>query len=318
MTSLLDHLTAAAVPQHGVLSRDEVMACGAAADDIARLVRSRRLLVVYRGVYRVAGVGAGPWADAMAAVLAAAGSARLDGPVIASHWTAAALWQVGADCAPAAHVIGPRQVRAAQLVVHRVALDPCERTVLRGIPVTTPARTVLDLAAVATTRELEQAHARAERSLRVRRPEIRAAMLRHPRARGSRLLRSLLDELDASGLPPLFLRSQAEEEGLAMVRSADLPRPLTNAPVLGLEVDFLWPDLWLVMEVDGLEFHSSPEAVQRDRHRDRLLVGAGFMVVRFTWRQLTQERDACLATLAGAIGARQQLLAMGALARVGG
>jgi very-short-patch-repair endonuclease len=301
--------------QHGVFTRAQGVAAGMSGTAIGRLLRAGQLETVHRNVYRLSSAPASEWTRASAAVLAATTLHTGDAvPVAASHWTAAALWQFGPEPAPAeAHVTGARQCRARGLVMHRSTIAGDERTVLRGIPVTSPPRTLVDLAGIATSRQLEQAHAAAERIGRVTRREVWAALRRHPGARGCRMLRQLLAELDASGHSPLFLRSQAEEAGLAMVRSGDLPRPLSNARILGLEVDFLWPDLRLVMEVDGLSFHSSAEAVQRDRSRDRTLVMGGYLVLRFTWRQLTQERDECLATLAGAFGARQQLLALGAV-----
>jgi very-short-patch-repair endonuclease/predicted transcriptional regulator of viral defense system len=308
-----------AARQHSVLTRAQATHAGVTDADIDRLIRRRLLVPVHRNVYRVAAVPATPRTDAMAAVLAAEsaalpGRARTGWGFTASHWTAAALWNFAPDgVRDRAHVIGERHCRARGISAHRMVVPAAERTVLQGIPVTTPARTILDLAAIAGTRELEQAHAVAERVGAVRRRRLWALLDRHRAARGSVLLRQLLTELDASGLEPLFLRSRAEEEALAMIISGGLPRPATNVRILGLEVDFLWADLRLVMEVDGLEFHSSAEAMQRDRARDRTLLRGGYLVLRFTWHQLTRERDECLATLASTVGARQQLLALGAL-----
>lgn len=114
---------------------------------------------------------------------------------------------------------------------------------------------------------------------------LRAALARAPRRHGSAALRTLL-RCEAE---PALTRSEAEERLLALVRKARLPEPECNVRLAGYEVDFLWRDRRLVVEVDGYAFHSSPAAFERDRLRDGELEDAGYRVRRITWRQLTED-----------------------------
>ena len=87
------------------------------------------------------------------------------------------------------------------------------------------------------------------------------------------------------------------------MRSAGLPAPEVNVPVHGHQVDFLWRDQGLVVEVDGFQFHSTREAFERDRRRDAELQRAGLRVLRVTWRQVVAAPYATLANLVGALAA---------------
>jgi very-short-patch-repair endonuclease len=211
-------------------------------------------------------------------------------------------------------VSGPRLCRLPTLRVHRVRLHEDEVTLLRGMRVTSPARTVLDLAAIVGPRQLEQALAAAERSSGTVRARIRTLLQRRPRHPGSAQLRRLLDGLDATGTRALYLRSAAEEGALARFRDARLPEPACNVDIAGLEVDFAWQDLRLVVEIDGFAFHGSEQAFHRDRDRDRTLGLAGYIVLRFTWRQVERDRLATIASIAMTIGRQQALLARAGVA----
>jgi very-short-patch-repair endonuclease len=103
---------------------------------------------------------------------------------------------------------------------------------------------------------------------------------------------------------PALTRSEAERRLLELIRAARLPEPEVNARIHGLEVDFLWRERNLVVEVDGYAFHSSRAAFERDRRRDAELATAGISVVRVTWRQITGEREAVAAMLARALYGR--------------
>jgi very-short-patch-repair endonuclease len=186
-----------------------------------------------------------------------------------------------------------------------VRLDADEAVLPRGVPVASPARTILDLAGAATPRELEQALAAAERGHGTLRTDIRELVARCPRLPGSGSLRRILAALDATGIAPLFLRSTAEEAALAMICQARLPEPEANTRLAELEVDFAWCALRLVLEVDGFESPASAEAFHRDHERDRTLVSHGYQVLRFTWRQLTEDTYATLAALAATVARRQ-------------
>jgi very-short-patch-repair endonuclease len=301
-----------AAEQHGVVTRAQLLAAGLPASRIHNLLRYGRLVRVHASVYRCQDREPSVWTAAAAAVFAAAGGRGwLDGDdvVIAavSHRTAAALRSyLPEDGAQPVVVSGEAVARVRGVRVHRTRLRPGEAAMLRGIPVTTPARTLLDLAGAAAPRELEQALAAAVR----RDPGIPAALallLRaQPRRSGSGVLRRLLDSLRTSGTAPLFLRSRAEEELLALIRRARLPAPRANQRLLGVEVDFVWPDQRLVVEVDGFEFHTSGRAFSRDRDRDRMLAIHGYQVLRFSWWQLTTDATATVAALAAALAERRR------------
>jgi very-short-patch-repair endonuclease len=170
-----------------------------------------------------------------------------------------------------------------------------ERTVHRGLPVTTPEQTLLDLAA--TIGFGDPAHAVEEaRVLRlVTDGSVREFTGRNARRPGTRaLLRTLSHE-------PRLTRSQAERRLLAVVGRAGLPLPETNVRVLGHEVDALWRDQRLIVEVDGFDAHGTRAAFERDRRRDAELVAAGYRVIRVTWRQLRDEPERVIAGLPGAL-----------------
>ena len=102
---------------------------------------------------------------------------------------------------------------------------------------------------------------------------------------------------------PSLTRSEAERRMLALIRAARLPAPATNVRVRRHEVDMLWREERLIVEIDGFAFHSSRAAFERDRIRDAELQALGYRVLRITWRQLTDEPEAVVALLAGALSA---------------
>jgi very-short-patch-repair endonuclease len=185
--------------------------------------------------------------------------------------------------------------------LHRSSdLEPDEVTTVDGIPITTVGRTLLDLAGVAGSRELEQAVARAERHELVSAEELTRLMARHPKHRGVAALRVLV----APNGKPALARSVAEERLMTLVRKAQLPKPETNTRVAGIEVDFLWRAERLVVEVDGFAFHSSAARFEQDRNRDGRLLARGVQVMRVTWRQLTGEPELVLVRIAQALSQR--------------
>jgi very-short-patch-repair endonuclease len=304
--------------QHGVFIRQQALDAGVSRHWLDVMLRNGRLRRMHRCVYLLTSFEATAFTAAMAAVLAArgrrlephAGHAPVAGGPAVSHRMAAVLWQyLPADAALTVDVSGERLRRVPDVTLHRVQLQGDEVVLLRAVPVTSPARTLVDLAGVASRRELEQALAAAERAHGPLRAAVRALLDRRPRHRGSGRLRRLLAALEATGTPPLFLRSRAEEAALAMFRRARFPDPETNVRIAGHEVDFAWRALRLVVEVDGFEFHGSAGAFHRDHERDRDLAAAGCQVLRFTWPQLTRDADATLAALAATIARRQDALA---------
>jgi very-short-patch-repair endonuclease len=173
-----------------------------------------------------------------------------------------------------------------------------------GLPVTAPARTLLDLSGLLPARELERAVEEAERTRLVRPAQLAALLARSPGRHGTAALRALLERTT----PSTFTRSEAEERLLALVRAARLPDPELNVRIAGHEVDFLWREAGLAVEVDGFAFHSTRAAFERDRIRDGELLGAGLAVLRVTWGQIVSEPEALLVRLAQALNRPRERL----------
>jgi very-short-patch-repair endonuclease len=273
-----------AAAQHGVVSSAQLALLGLGRRAIAHRVGQGRLHRVHRGVYLVGHPVAPPLARETAAVLACGESAVL------SHRSAAALWEL-LPAPPFVDVtVVRRNPRAPSGVrVHRSrSLEPDQVARRLGMPLTSPARTLLDLTRVLPDRPLERALEEA----------LRLGLLAPGDVRGtSRRLQALVDRYEG----PTLTRSEAEERLLALLRAARLPPPELNVRVGRREVDCLWRDAALVVEVDGYAYHSSRAAFERDRLRDAELQAAGYRVVRVTWRQLTEEPAALVARLAQAL-----------------
>jgi very-short-patch-repair endonuclease len=267
-----------ATRQHGVVGRSQLVALGLSLDAIDHRVEQRRLLRLHRGVYAVGHrrlARGGAW---MAAVLAAGQGAVL------SHRSAGALWGVREWRGQDVEVTVPRRRRKrAGLVVHEAQLPADETTTHDGIPVTTPARTLLDLAALLDEHALARAAERAE-ALRLTSPTSLADLVaRYPRRPGTPNVRRLLDQ---HRIVPTTTRSALERRFLTLLDAENLPRPLVNQRHDHVEPDFRWTDHRLIVEVDGFETHGTRQAFERDRARDRRLLAEGWRVARITQRQL--------------------------------
>jgi very-short-patch-repair endonuclease len=197
-------------------------------------------------------------------------------------------------------VVGRNPRPRAGVRIHRVRrLDGSDVVRRHGLPVTSPARRFLDLAGVMPMFELERPLAEALARGLVRRAQLFAAIGRARGHHGCAVLEALLDT------GPALTRSEAERRLVALVRAARLRRPECNIRLFGYEVDFLWREERLVVEVDGYAFHSSRSAFERDRRRDADLQAHGFVVMRVTWRQLVEEPHALVARLAQRLSSRQ-------------
>jgi very-short-patch-repair endonuclease len=199
------------------------------------------------------------------------------------------------------HVVVPTDVRSRPgLRVHRVSnLHPADATRVQGIPVTSPARTLLDLAAELPQRETDRATDEARVRHLVTEHSLNKQFSRYPRHPGIAALKR------AQQTDPKLTRSEAERRLLELIRAARLPEPETNIRLHGHEVDFLWRECGLVVEVDGYAFHSGRGSFERDRRRDAQLATAGYTVIRFTWRQITDEPAVVVATLAATLAAQR-------------
>jgi len=233
----------------------------------------------------------------MAAVLACGPGAVL------SHQAAAALWGIREDRRAEVDVTAPnRRGRSpAGVAAHRDgSLRPEDRVELNGIPCTSLARTMIDLAGAVPFWALRKAIAEAEVLRLLDHDTLRRVLTRNRGRRGVARLRLLLDELDPA---TKRTRSEMERLFLRMCSRADLPRPEVNVSLkVGgrrLEPDFLWRDAGLIVEADSRRFHDTDSAFLEDRRRDQRLQLAGWLVSRCTWAQIEHEPRALAETIRG-------------------
>lgn len=234
----------------------------------------------------------------MAAVLAAG-----PGAVLAGRF-AAALWRMRQTSREEVEVITPRLCRRPGIVARRIVLPIDEMDVQDGIPVTRPARTLFDLAAVLTQDQLQAAFNEAEYRRLTSPTSLDALLARYPRRRGTANLKRVLEKHEAIGVTPI--RSALEERFVTFLDAQGLPRPHINRLTEHGELDATWPDQRLVVEVDGWAAHGTRKAFEEDRARDRELVVAGWRVIRLTWRQLETEPDTIAAQLSVLLGATRK------------
>jgi very-short-patch-repair endonuclease len=261
---------------------------------IMRRARAGRLHRVRRGVYLVGHPTPLPGARELAGVLACGAG------TVVSHRSAARLWGLTTRTEGAVEVsVVARNCKPRPgLRVHRVGhLDPRDRAMKNGIPVTSPARALVDFAASATPEELEWALANARARALVNDEQLSEALDRAGNRAGVGALRAVLRHQGG----PRLTRSEAERLLLRMIRAARLPEPEANARVAGIEVDFVWPRARVIVEVDGFAFHGHRGAFERDRQRDMALRDAGYEVIRVTWRQLVDEPLRVIAHIARAL-----------------
>ena len=231
----------------------------------------------------------------MAAVLAGGPGALL------SHTSAGALWGIIDPIPGAVHVTargGGRQRRG--IVFHRGSDLDGARTTRDRIPLTAPNPTLLDLAATLSPRRLERAIEVADRLSLLDVTEL----TRLCESRRGRTGTGRLHSLVARYRPMPQTRSELERRFLRLCDKAGLPKPAVNVPVEGIEVDFLWPDERVVVELDGYEFHRGRGAFERDRRRDTTLQLAGHRVLRLTDRRLADEATDAISELQTLLGVR--------------
>ena len=253
---------------------------------------------MHRGVYAVGHLVVGAPGRRWAAVLA------VTGEVYVSHHTAADAWGIRRNDAPLVHVTvrgrGGRE-RHVGIRIHRPrALPDDEVTVLRGMPITTPERTLLDLAGARLPADLlAKALHQAHRLKLVDFAALRELLTRYPRRPGTRSLNAQLSRYRG------YVDTRSELERLVNKLCDDhgLPSPSVNCSIEGKVRDFYWPTRRLVVEADSYAWHSSPSALNDDRERDVELTLAGYTTLRFTWEQVTERPHYVVSSLLRALGA---------------
>jgi very-short-patch-repair endonuclease len=279
---------ALAARQHGVVARAQLLALGLSGDGIKHRVRKGLLHRVRRGVYAVGRPNLGRHGRWMAAVLACGPDAVL------SHESAAVLWGIRTREPSDIEIAVPRLAARSEprCVIHRRVLAPSDITERHGIPVTTPTRSLLDLAGTLGPRALEAAVNQADKLDLVDPEALRSALDAMKGRRAAPALRTLLDRRTFT-----LTDSELERRFLRIARKAGLGKPMTQVRVNGFLVDFYWPDLKLVVETDGLRYHRTPAQQANDRRRDQVHTAAGLTPLRFTHAQVAFERPYVRRTL---------------------
>jgi very-short-patch-repair endonuclease len=285
-------VVALAARQRGAASRPQLLALGMTSSAITRWTEGGRLHRVHHGVYLLGHPVPAPLAHEQAALLACGDDSCL------SHRTAGRVhglieWDGPIDVTTRRHRGRPKGV-----TVHTTRrLESRDTTRRHGLRITTIARTLLDLAECLDDAELERAVESAFAQRRVTEKQLRDLIARSPGRHGAAVLGALLDYRGDDG----FTRSRAEDVMRQLTRRARLPQPRANARVGGYEVDFLWPEERVIVEVDSWAHHSSRASFEQDRRKRADLQAADYTVLPVTWRQMTGQPEAMAARIAAAL-----------------
>lgn len=282
-----EHAAHLAARQHGIVTRRQLREAGFGEEKVDRRVAAGIFLSLHRGVYLLGTLRdrlEPEWARVVAALVACGADA------VVSHGSAGWLWRLlrRPNRAAPVSITVPEAARRQRpgILIHRsLDLSRAEITRVEGIPVTRPGRTLRDLSTVLTVKDLNRAAARAERKGLIDSAGFPGLVASHAGRPGAPVLRAAL--LGDGG--PVLTRSEAEERVLTLVLEHGLPRPQVNVRVLGLEVDFYWPDQKLVVEADGFEHHRARGSFENDHQRDLEMEARGVTVLRVTWRQLVED-----------------------------
>jgi very-short-patch-repair endonuclease len=278
--------------QHGIVSWPQLARAGVSARWVDHRVARGWLRRVHRGVYIV-----GPLESERSRLMAA--TLAVGPRALVSHYPAAVLWDLRPARDGSIDVTVPRKIRSRPGIrIHNATVHPQDISRRHGIPVTSAARTMLDLAATEPTAELDGALNEAGLQRRISPHSLNEQFSRYPRHRGTAALRNATEN------EPHLTRSDAEILARDLIRKAQLPAPQSNVRIEGHEVDLVWPEHKLIVEIDSWAFHSMRSSFEGDRRRDQRLVTAGWRVIRITARQLTHEPELVVATLTRALALR--------------
>jgi very-short-patch-repair endonuclease len=287
--------------QHARVSREQLLAAGVKKGAIARRLQNGRLERVHPGVYGLPHTADVPFADEAAALLACGAQAVL------SHHSAAVLWRLRTGVARPVHVTiptGRSGPRLKGVIVHRSrTLIPADIRIHQGLPVTSPARALLDVSPSLTDRDIERLIDEGLFALRI----LTRAQLADVLARaGAHPGRARLARVAGDRTRSTKTDSPPEEKLLALIRAAGLPEPELQVTILGHRLDFYWPKLRLAVEVDAYGTHGSRARFEADRRRDaRLLTEKGIVVVRITELAIETRPFEVIALVARAVAQRE-------------
>lgn len=273
--------------QHGIVTRQQLLALGFSQTMIDARIRGGRLHVVHRGVYLVGHTAEPPLARECAAVLACAPKAML------GRRTAARIWgtRYRREESLEVVVVGRKQrCLPGVRVLTLSSLHPTELRRHHGLPITSPSFTVLDIAGNESQKEFRAVLNEARIKRLVTDASLLATLERHPTRAGARTLRAELGR----GLGDLVTESEAEARCLELMIAHDLRPDATQAKIGRYRVDFLYRAERLIVEVDGFAYHSSRDRFIADRRRRADLMARGYEVFPVTWPDLIEQPEATM------------------------
>lgn len=279
--------------QHGVISRTQAAQSGLSKNAIRHRLESKRWEQVVENVFRLEGA-ADSWLQRLMIACLAWG----DGAVVADM-AAAVMWKLQDGSTPVTLIVPPGRRRAdAPGTVRRTALPAHDVVAKYGIPVTSPARTLIDLAAFQPEPFVEECL-----DVALRRGLTSIGHLKwrfkQQRTAGISVMRRLVMERERGAVP----MSKFETRLFRLIREAGLPLPVRQHPIHTPEgtlvgvVDFAYPNVKLVIEADSFEWHSGRKEFVHDRIRGNRLVAMGYRVLRVTWTQLINDPDGVIAAI---------------------
>lgn len=288
-------VSAISAEQHSLVTTAQLKFAGLDRDAVWYRSRRGTLHRLHRGVFAVGHPAIGMLSRFAAAVLAV-------GPTsVLSHHSAAAYWRMLDYVEGAVHVSILKARRSRDgIAVHRpVSLPRSDYSYRDLIPVTSPARTVVDLAGAGA--DFERAINEGKALRHFGDVQLRRAIDASPDRLGAKRLAAHLDAEESPG----FSRSAGERILKRLIGEALLPPPRRNVSVHGHELDLWWPESMLNAEVDGATTHTRNRNFESDRARDADLATRGIQALRFTWKQLTEEPSLVVGRLAAAIALRR-------------
>jgi predicted transcriptional regulator of viral defense system len=291
-STTLDQKTATiASRQHGNITRDQLLEAGMSSSAIGRRVDKGQLIPQHPGVYRVGHAAPSTEATYMAAVLAAGEGALLTGRA------AAHLMRLLKGAPPPPEVTATTKRRIKGVTVRQTSnVDSRDSTTHCGIPITTIARTLVDLAARLPEYELGKACHHASALYRTEPEDVEAVLARRPTSKGAATLRAIL-----RGDKKISL-SKLERRFLVLLSDNNLALPQTNEQFGGRYVDCRWPERKLTVELDSYRYHSSRHAWEQDRKRERQARARGDDFRRYTADDVFEDPRALLQELRPIIG----------------
>lgn len=268
-----------AAGQYSLAHRKQALDLGMTSRQLHDRLEAGLLVAVHQGVYRLAGAPRTGEQALLAACLAAGSGA------VASHRSAGVLWSLrGVEAAaPEISVPGSRRPELRGVRVHRTnRLEPIDVSRRLRIPVTTPARTLLDLGAVAPAEVVESAleDALMRRLVGFELLNRTIERLGGPGRSGAGVVRALVEERDPATAPT---QSRLEDELLRVLRRGGVPEPVRQYRVAGVLLDAAYPDIRLGIEADSRIWHGGRLDVQRNSAKANVLVAHGWRVLHFTW-----------------------------------